>query len=110
MKHKKGRPKAAFPSNQNQFKTAMRSAANLKKPCSWSLLRPCLQKGYNRSKKKAANKCERLLKSGRQDSNLRSPVPKTGALTGLGHAPPHRLRTAKIVRFFPSTILTALFC
>ena len=25
--------------------------------------------------------------SGRQDSNLRSPVPKTGAVTGLGHAP-----------------------
>ena len=71
---------------------------------------PLSSKRLQWSKKKAAHKCERLLKSGRQDSNLRSPVPKTGALTGLGHAPPHRLRTAKIVRFFPSTILTVLFC
>ena len=28
-----------------------------------------------------------LLKSGRQDSNLRPPGPKPGALTGLRHAP-----------------------
>ena len=28
-----------------------------------------------------------VLKSGRQDSNLRSPGPKPGAVTGLGHAP-----------------------
>ena len=28
-----------------------------------------------------------VLSSGRQDSNLRSPAPKAGALTGLGHAP-----------------------
>ena len=28
-----------------------------------------------------------VLSSGRQDSNLRSPGPKPGALTGLGHAP-----------------------
>jgi hypothetical protein len=28
-----------------------------------------------------------ILESGRQDSNLRSPAPKAGALTGLGHAP-----------------------
>ena len=74
------------------------------------LVTPLPSKRLQQKQKKAAHECERLLKSGRQDSNLRSPVPKTGALTGLGHAPPHRLRTAKIVRFFPSTILTALFC
>lgn len=28
-----------------------------------------------------------LLKSGRQDSNLRPPAPKAGALTGLRYAP-----------------------
>ncbi len=27
------------------------------------------------------------MKSGRQDSNLRPPAPKAGALTGLRHAP-----------------------
>lgn len=35
--------------------------------------------------------------SGRQDSNLRSPVPKTGAVTGLGHAPSSKAR-AKILQ------------
>ena len=29
----------------------------------------------------------RFYLSGRQDSNLRSPGPKPGAVTGLGHAP-----------------------
>jgi hypothetical protein len=41
------------------------------------------------TKKKPPLTCVRavVLSSGRQDSNLRSPGPKPGALTGLGHAP-----------------------
>jgi hypothetical protein len=41
------------------------------------------------TKKKPPLNCFRavVISSGRQDSNLRSPAPKAGALTGLGHAP-----------------------
>ncbi len=35
--------------------------------------------------------------SGRQDSNLRPPVPKTGALTGLRHAPNKNLQDSEVV-------------
>ena len=49
------------------------------------------QKSYTqvRATKKPPLTCVRavVLSSGRQDSNLRSPGPKPGALTGLGHAP-----------------------
>ena len=32
------------------------------------------------------------ISSGRQDSNLRPPGPKPGALTGLRYAPPYRFK------------------
>ena len=49
----------------------------------------CGRVGSNISKQKRAqhtNDAE-LFKSGRQDSNLRPPAPKAGALTGLRYAP-----------------------
>ena len=45
------------------------------------------QASASSNEKSPALSCEAFVSSGWQDSNLRSPAPKAGALTGLGHTP-----------------------
>ncbi len=51
-----------------------------------------------------------LIMSGRQDSNLRPPAPKAGAITGLRYAPILFLRSANIKVIVKQKIISTNDC
>ena len=65
----------------------------------------------HKNKKAVRNKSEQLIKiwyqlSGRQDSNLRPPAPKAGAIAGLRYIPKYFFKLTKNDATFPIAIGT----